>query len=766
VAPQPRRGILALLDQPTFDIRSLPPLPAGLNAFAVLSVDPEKTYDQIIRTASQTDPRAGDNFAQLEEVIRQRLGFELRKDVLAPLGPKFALYSQAPAAEGANPAMAVLGEFTGLTIAAQARDEALGPNLDGLVEAINRFIRSQQAPARRGRPDAAAAAVGFRKQDAKRPTYLLDLPEGTLPPPLLAMFRPTLELGKGRLVLAANTPAADRGAEVAGLPADRLWKPTGAFEPMARRLPGEMVFLSVSDPRETLPAAIEGLPMLAAQLNLLFPAVSAAREAARRAQCTNNLKQIGLALHNYVAANGTFPAPAITGKDGKPLLSWRVAILPYLEQQALYDRFHHDEPWDSPHNKPLIKEMPTLYLCPSRPGVAAGTTTYRVFAGPGALFEAGKTKGLAEVTDGASNTILVAEAREAVPWTSPDSDLPFDPKAPASLHGAGSHHSGGGFQVLMADGSVQFVGDSIDPKTLRSLITCSGGEVVDRERIPGSRRAQPDRRGGPLHVDANKIPRADELEPLLFPGSLAVVTDRDGIRIVSRESFPSISSPAASGVLAGLMLPAVQAAREAARRAQCTNNLKQIALAMHNYESSVGSFPRPATIGKDGKPLLSWRVAILPYLDQQALYQKFKLDEPWDSPNNKPLIDEMPGVYLCPSRTRVQPGTTGYRAFVGKGAIFERDRQTKIPDVTDGMSNTIMVVEASEAVPWTRPDSDLDFDPDAKPSLFGAGSPHPGGFDAMFADGSVRFISRSIDLTVFKSLITRAGGEAINRAPQ
>ena len=223
-----------------------------------------------------------------------------------------------------------------------------------------------------------------------------------------------------------------------------------------------------------------------------------------------------------------------------------------------------------------------------------------------------------------------------------------------------------------------------------------------------------------------------------------------------------MSPTATSGVLVALLLPAVQAAREAARRAQCVNNLKQIALAMLNYESANGAFPRPAITDKDGKPLLSWRVAILPYLEQQELYNKFHLDEPWDSPHNKALINEMPHPYLCPSRANVEPGTTNYRAFVGGGAFFDKDEATKLANITDGTSNTIMVVEASEAVPWTRPDSDLPFDPEAKPSLHGAGSSHPGGFNAMFCDGSVRFISTRVDLTIFKALITRAGGEVLN----
>ena len=273
-----------------------------------------------------------------------------------------------------------------------------------------------------------------------------------------------------------------------------------------------------------------------------------------------------------------------------------------------------------------------------------------------------------------------------------------------------------------------------------------------------------------LQVDPDSIPDADQIRQYLFPSQFSLAVNDSSIRMTSTGAFPlptpSLDVGMETPVLIALLLPAVQSAREAARRAQCVNNLKQIGLAFHNYASANNGFPATAITSPDGKPLLSWRVAILPYIEQQPLYQKFKLDEPWDSPHNKELIKYMPQIYACPSGNMVGgPNTTTYRVFSGKGALLDPARPTTIAEVTDGTSNTIMVVEAKQAVPWTKPD-ELPFDPDvaAHPPapLFGAGSFHPGGFNAAFADGSVRFIKLSINLNTLRALITKAEGEVID----
>ena len=210
-------------------------------------------------------------------------------------------------------------------------------------------------------------------------------------------------------------------------------------------------------------------------------------------------------------------------------------------------------------------------------------------------------------------------------------------------------------------------------------------------------------------------------------------------------------------LLIGLLLPAVQAAREAARRAQCVGNLKQIALGMHNFASEKGTFPPAAISSADGKPLLSWRVALLPYLGQESLYKQFKLDEPWNSPTNRALIAQMPSLYRCPSDDDPLGSTTHYEAVVGPGTIFDGANGIGLDKITDGTSNTLLVVEATNPVEWTKPD-----DLDAATIVGGLGSKHPGGANAAFADGSIKFVKRSVNPAVLKIMTTRAGGEVIS----
>jgi hypothetical protein len=158
-------------------------------------------------------------------------------------------------------------------------------------------------------------------------------------------------------------------------------------------------------------------------LSLFMPLMRSAGEAARRSQCVHHLKQIGLALNNYHTVNGCLPPAAITDKDGKPLLSWRVAILPYMgssESSELYSKFHLDEPWDSPHNHSLLVQMPLGFICPSDKTLKPGMTGYQAVIGANTAFTPDfEPLRFEDFTDGTNNTLLVSESRRAVPWTSP-----------------------------------------------------------------------------------------------------------------------------------------------------------------------------------------------------------------------------------------------------------------------------------------------------------------------------------------------------------
>jgi prepilin-type N-terminal cleavage/methylation domain-containing protein len=207
------------------------------------------------------------------------------------------------------------------------------------------------------------------------------------------------------------------------------------------------------------------------------------------------------------------------------------------------------------------------------------------------------------------------------------------------------------------------------------------------------------------------------------------------------------------GMLLAIVFPALLAAREAALTAQCSNNLRQLGLALHKHIAiHEGVLPARAIFDKQGKPLLSWRVLLLPLLGEGNLFEQFHLDESWDSDHNRPLIARMPPVFQDPRRP--SDGTTTFLAVTGKGLSFEGNTPLTINDLRDGTSNTIMIVQANHerAVPWTKPD---DLEVDAAMPNAGLGDAERNGFEAFFVDGSVRTISKAIDATVLKALFTR-----------
>jgi hypothetical protein len=216
-----------------------------------------------------------------------------------------------------------------------------------------------------------------------------------------------------------------------------------------------------------------------ALLAAIAPPFKEARTRAQRTQSVNQLKQLGLAMHNYHDVHGSFPAVGSTDADGNLLLSWRVHILPFVEQQKLYDQFHLDEPWDSEHNRKLIAKMPAeAYRCPaSKHRPEQGLSTYRVVSGEGTVFPGREGIPIKEIKDGTSNTIMIVEVDDdhAVIWTKPEG-LPLDPANPA--RGLGGQFQGG-FDATLCDGSVQFFKLPADEEMLRRLFLRADGEPIE-----------------------------------------------------------------------------------------------------------------------------------------------------------------------------------------------------------------------------------------------------------------------------------------------
>jgi hypothetical protein len=197
---------------------------------------------------------------------------------------------------------------------------------------------------------------------------------------------------------------------------------------------------------------------------------------------------------------------------------------------------------------------------------------------------------------------------------------------------------------------------------------------------------------------------------------------------------------------------------KARARAKSSNNLKQIVLAAHNFHDANGKFPNDV-YDANGKPLLSWRVQILPYLGPNQLFTEFRLDEPWDGKNNKALIEKMPEIFASPRVKVKAKGYTVYQSFAGNGCLFGSNKEFRITSITDGTSNTLFAVEATAAVPWTKP-ADVPYDEKKDLPDFGKA------FDSKplgaMCDGSARVLdTKKISMATMKAAVTPNGGEIL-----
>jgi hypothetical protein len=208
-----------------------------------------------------------------------------------------------------------------------------------------------------------------------------------------------------------------------------------------------------------------------------------------------------------------------------------------------------------------------------------------------------------------------------------------------------------------------------------------------------------------------------------------------------------------AGVAFLLLMPAVSAARGAARRAQSTNNMRQLGLALHNYHDTFQTFPPAVVTDADGKPLYSGRVLLLPYMEQAALYQQFDKNKAWNSPENQAVTSAMIKVFQDPA----DPNNSNcdYVFVTGTGTVFEGSKPARMADITDGTSLTIVMVQTANGPSnWAEP---TDWNADT-PVPKGS---HPNAVLVLFADGSVRSINPQQMQNVAKQLTQRSDGQAV-----
>jgi hypothetical protein len=257
--------------------------------------------------------------------------------------------------------------------------------------------------------------------------------------------------------------------------------------------------------------------------------------------------------------------------------------------------------------------------------------------------------------------------------------------------------------------------------------------------------------GPPVHKE-----RAQALLPLL---STLAPRKED-----SRLSITFGDDAEEKAVLQDYLPKVVKGAQAKSHQMARMNQFKQISLGMLNYESAQKSYPPAANYSPDSRPLLSWRVLILPYVGEQALYHEFKFDEPWDSEHNRKLIERMPAIYADPDRfvrAALEKGHTTYVVPVGEGLVFGRREGTTISEVKDGTSNTVLVVEVvpERAVPWTQP---ADWEVDLSNPLDGVKRSDRDFFTATFCDGSAHTLQNAIEPAKLRAILTRAGKEVVN----
>ena len=274
----------------------------------------------------------------------------------------------------------------------------------------------------------------------------------------------------------------------------------------------------------------------------------------------------------------------------------------------------------------------------------------------------------------------------------------------------------------------------------------------------------------------NQNPSSVEIPPLAWQFVKGVLrtllpdVEEDKLIFRIRAQFPGVDAvnfaAPALGIMTALVVPAVQASSEAFHRTHCTSKIKEIVLAFHSYHDVYNAFPPLYTVDADGRALHSWRVLILPFLGENALYEQIRLDEPWDSEHNSQFLSMMPSVYRCPSNPG---GGSSYVVIAGEAFVPATGPDVRtgktFANITDGASNTLAIIEVRDGFYWMAPRGnmtleDLEQWPGMPDSRVGSG--HHGGMNVGMFDGVVRFISRDTDSAILRALGTIAGGEQLS----
>ena len=523
----PPRGLLTLLDSEGVVASDLAHVPSDALIASAASFEASKLFDTVLASAAEIDPRAGAEINRELDQFRERTGVDLRV-ALSGLGNNWTFHA-AQADGGLLGAVATVEVWDRAKVA--AAEKALlaqaGRDFQFTITQFNGQTIVHAAPSRYGMPFAPAwcltdkqLIVGLYPQSIKAvlarkagEKSLADLPEvaahlaGPKPPLAISYYdtKPLFESMYGSLQMFAPMMLREfrrEGFAPDGEPLPPLFDAAALPTPrsISRHLKPSVsvVRRTISglevETRQTLPVTNIGAsgPVAVA---LLLPAVQAARTAATQTQSSNNLKQQMIALHNFHDVHTRMPAAYSVDDSGKPLLSWRVHILPYVEQKALYDEFHLDEPWDSEHNKKLIAKMPKIYEIPGSK-IPPGKTAYLGVGGTrGVLIKPtgrGQTSftdgtGFAAMLDGTSNTVAIVEGADesAVEWTKPVEWVP-DAKDPTKDL---SKRRPAGYQVALADGSVRVIPKTVTVQNLLWMFDRADGNVINwGEDRPAPRR--------------------------------------------------------------------------------------------------------------------------------------------------------------------------------------------------------------------------------------------------------------------------------------